>query len=47
MSKLMKDDAEYTYAELPRINSQYKVTRWSHDLQLAVSQNILIKVSGS
>ena len=47
MSKLMKDDAEYTYAELPRINPHYKVIRQSHYFQAAVSHNILTRVSGS
>lgn len=26
LSKLMKDDSAYTFAELPRINPQYKVS---------------------
>ena len=26
MSKLMKNDSEYTFSELPRINPHYKVT---------------------
>lgn len=26
MSKLMKNDAEYTFSELPRINPHYKVS---------------------
>ena len=30
MSKLMKDDDAYTFAELPRINPKYKVSRLRH-----------------
>ena len=38
MSKLMKNDAEYTYAELPRINPQYKVIWQSQHFQPAINQ---------
>ena len=46
MSKLMKDDAEYTYAELPRINPHYKVIRQSHYSQPLVSKLMLIGCQG-